>query len=342
MVTLKNNSFSKTIGAVVAGTFLMATNFAMANEQDDKIQQCLLDKLNQATGTELVSQLRAECEVEVKGPESVKGLVTQRIYQEGKTKFNPYVITPHKKNYIIPVTFTDNINREVYQGTKKDWSTEIESAEAKYQLSIKVPLSYGDMFTEGDEIFFGMTLQSWWQIYSSGISKPFRETNYQPEFFYLAPLSWKPFGANTGYAIGIEHQSNGRSTEISRSWNRAYVNFLFEKGDFAFSIKPYYRFDEDKKEYEGDPDGDDNPDIMDYMGYFDAAMVYKYDELEFTMLIRRNFATSKGAAELGFTFPLWGRLRGYAQYYTGYGESLIDYNHKQNRIGIGLALTDSL
>ena len=78
------------------------------------------------------------------------------------------------------------------------------------------------------------------------------------------------------------------------------------------------------------------------MGYFDFKLAYQYDTLEFHGVFRQNFATHKGAAEMGMTFPLWGRLRGYLQYFGGYGESLIDYNHKQNRIGIGIALTDLL
>jgi phospholipase A1 len=57
---------------------------------------------------------------------------------------------------------------------------------------------------------------------------------------------------------------------------------------------------------------------------------------------RENFATHKGFIELGVTFPLWGKLKGYAQLSSGYGESLIDYNYDQKRIGFGIALTDIL
>ncbi|MDG1752361.1 MAG: phospholipase A, partial [Thalassotalea sp.] len=57
---------------------------------------------------------------------------------------------------------------------------------------------------------------------------------------------------------------------------------------------------------------------------------------------RHNFSHQKGGMELSFTFPLWGKLRGYAQYTAGYGESLIDYNHSQQRFGLGIALTNLL
>lgn len=311
---------------------------------DSKQQECLLQKLNEFEGHQLVSQIRKECDVEVNGNAIFKkdGALSQRIKSESRTKFDPYVITPHKMNYILPITHTDNINRKVYEESEPSWSENVDEKEAKYQISLKVPLNYGDLFFKNDALYFGITLQSWWQIYSDNISKPFRETNYQPEIFYLAGLDWKPFETNTGLAVGFEHQSNGRSTAISRSWNRVYLNFLMEKGNWVFSFKPYYRIKEDDKRYVGDPKGDDNPDINDYMGYFDAGLAYQYEDLEMTVLFHNNFATHKGGAEFGLTFPLWGKLRGYAQYYTGYGESLIDYNHKQNRLGVGFALTDIL
>ena len=57
---------------------------------------------------------------------------------------------------------------------------------------------------------------------------------------------------------------------------------------------------------------------------------------------RQNWSTGNGSIELNYTFPLpfSARLVGFAQFFSGYGESLIDYNHRQEKIGIGIALTD--
>nr|WP_269468606.1 phospholipase A [Alteromonas sp. ASW11-130] len=260
---------------------------------------------------------------------------------ERKTEFNPYVITPHKMNYILPAWKTNAINRQTYRSLQ-GYEENLEDTEAKFQLSLKVPLNTDSMFVEGDGLYLGFTLEAWWQIYANNISKPFRETNYQPELFYIAPLPWHPLGGNTGFVVGIEHQSNGRGQIFSRSWNRVYSHFLFEKENFALSIKPWVRIEEDRKLSPQDSDGDDNPDIEDYLGHFELAMVYRWNDLEFNIRGRQNHHTHNGALEMGITFPLWGKLRGYATGFTGYGESLIDYNYKQTRVGIGISLNSVL
>jgi phospholipase A1 len=318
---------------------------AYAQSFEEAFQECLFKVIKTADKNQTLQQLEDYCDKEiVKDVAGVKelGAISERLIKEKKTAFNPYVITPHKMNYILPVSVTDGINKEAYESFS-NWADNLKDIEAKFQISIKVPLTTGDILTRGDQLFFGFTIESWWQLYTESISRPFRETNYQPEFFYITPINWHPFGSNTGVILGFEHQSNGRSQLISRSWNRVYANFLFEKNNFALSFRPWFRIPEEEKENTLDAVGDDNPDIDKYMGHFELALAYDWqDDYEISMKFRENFAQHHGSIELGFTFPLWGKLRGYAQYFNGYGESLIDYNHKQQRFGIGFALTDIL
>lgn len=274
-------------------------------------------------------------------PDEELGLISKRIFSESKTAFEPDVITPHRLNYILPAYATNQINKAPYE-TIDGYQESLADIEAKFQLSLKVPLNKESLLIEGDRLYLGFTLQAWWQVYAAEISRPFRESNYQPEIFYLAPLDWQPFGGKTGFVVGLEHQSNGQRQILSRSWNRLYGHFLFEKDSFALSIRPWHRLSEDEKEFEFDPDGDDNPDIEDYLGHFELGMVYKWQDMQLGFMGRQNFSTNRGAAELGLTFPLWGNLRGYAKAFTGYGESLIDYNHSQTRFGVGISLNDIL
>jgi phospholipase A1 len=320
-----------------------------------KVVDCVMQLYLSADANLTLADIREHCnvdnvsekEIEIAKlsltPESVTalGVISRRVIKERQTEFDPYVITPHKINYVLPLTITSTINKEAYS-SYDGYEDNLEDIEAKFQLSFKVPLNYNSMLIEGDGLYFGFTIQAWWQIYAENISKPFRETNYQPEIFYLAPLNWHPFGGNTGFTVGIEHQSNGRAQNLSRSWNRVYANFLYEKNNFALSFRPWVRLSEDAKEFELDPKGDDNPDIEDFLGSSELMLVYKWDNLEFSVSGRRNLSTNKGSAEFGFTFPLWGKLRGYATAFSGYGESLIDYDHRQTRFGLGIALNNVL
>jgi phospholipase A1 len=263
----------------------------------------------------------------------------QKLALEKESGFNSYVMTPHKMTYLLPLSVSDNMNREVYDGIGQ-WGEDIQSFEAKFQFSVKVPLTQEAIFTEGDTFHFGFTLQSWWQLYNQELSRPFRETNYQPELFYTAPLSWQPLGGQTNMVIGFEHQSNGRTQMLSRSWNRLYYTFTFAKDNYAVSFRPWWKIPEGSKETTPTESGNDNIDISDYMGHFDLTVLYQWQSFEFSFVGRQNFKTSHGGMELGVTFPLSGKLKGYFQFTSGYGESLIDYNHSQQTFGIGIALTE--
>ncbi|MFP3527139.1 phospholipase A, partial [Pantoea sp. SIMBA_072] len=83
------------------------------------------------------------------------------------------VLTPHRRNYLLPVITTNNINRLQYADVE-GYEQNLEDYEAKFQLSFKVPFNKESLLFEDDQLFFGLTVQSWWQVYSSNISKPFR------------------------------------------------------------------------------------------------------------------------------------------------------------------------
>jgi len=61
-------------------------------------------------------------------------------------------------------------------------------------------------------------------------------------------------------------------------------------------------------------------------------------------MIRDNldFSDNHGALQLGWSFPVTNKVKGYVQWFNGYGESLIDYNSYSNSIGVGIKLSDWL
>ena len=275
--------------------------------------------------------------------DNAPSLVDQRVKEELETSERPFVITPHKVNYILPVTYNPSPNMAPFESKTTSENETLDKYEAKFQISFKFPLMY-NVFGDNGHLFFAYTNQSWWQVYNKDISSPFRETNHEPELFMLFNNDWKIGGfTNSFWGFGAVHQSNGKSGDLSRSWNRIYGTMVFDKGPMAISAKVWWRIPESEKEYEGDPRGDDNPDISDYLGHFELTGVYGIDDHRFSLMLRNNLQSpNRDAVEFTWSYPILGNLRLYAQYFNGYGESLIDYNAHNQRIGIGVAINDIL
>jgi phospholipase A1 len=246
-------------------------------------------------------------------------------------------LRPHKPSYFVPARYSNSPNRQPDSPAKEPVgeALDLQRIEAKFQLSFKVKLADFSEFGRAG-LWAGYTQQSHWQVFNGDVSRPFRESDYEPELMLALHPDYAAFGWRWRLlVIGLSHQSNGREEPLSRSWNRLYAQFGVESGDFAFLVRPWWRIPESRRE-------DDNPDINRYFGYGDVVGVYKLGEHSLSALARFNVVSGRGALQLGWQFPIARRVRGYLQAFTGYGESLIDYNVRQNTIGVGISLADFL
>lgn len=321
--------------------FISKANYA--SEYSEPMRACLLEQLESSDPETKIKDLTQKCEriVLISNSTEIDNLsnLEKRIANEVSTSDNPNVITSHKRNYFLPITYVNEPNESPFRELSVD--DPLDNLEAKFQLSFKAPITT-EIFSERDALHFGFTIQSYWQMYNTELSSPFRETNYQPEIFYSLINDWQIGDwTNKVMMFGVEHQSNGRTQALSRSWNRIYANFVFEKENWVVSFKPWYRIPEDEKTSPNQPDGDDNPDINKFMGNFELTTVYQWDDQNLSLMLRNNLRRDNhGAVQLDWSFPMGKRFKGYVQYFNGYGESLIDYNHNIERFGLGVLLTD--
>jgi phospholipase A1 len=245
----------------------------------------------------------------------------------------------HRPMYILPFSYMKNANREPTNPRlgATDYDYGIDNQEAKYQISFKVPLLTG-WLDDRTTLWFGYTQKSFWQVYNTDDSAPFRETNYEPEVFvrYETNYDLGP-GRLNGVTLGFNHESNGQSEPRSRSWNRIVGLAAYSYDRWLFILQPWYRLPEDDSE-------DDNEDIERYLGYANYMAIYKWSEdRTLSMKLMNNLRSdNKTSIELGYSFPMGDTIKGYVHYYNGYGESLIDYNERIQRIGIGVMLNDWL
>ncbi|GAA4887778.1 phospholipase A [Ferrimonas pelagia] len=297
---------------------------------------CLQRLLDQADPALTLEQLRSRCQQTPSQAEAAPDPLDQRLQSEQRAADRRFALNAHHNNYLLPFSYNHAPNR-----TQWEYSPgEMDSWEMQFQLSFKVPITPA-WFSQQGRLFVAYTNQSWWQAYNKTVSAPFRETNHMPELIYLhQPANWQ--WANwdiQALSLSFNHQSNGRSGLQSRSWNRIIAGMAIANGPWIIGLNSWYRLKEDPKETPDDPRGDDNPDILDYMGHGELMLLHKQQDRVLSLRTRGNIATGKGGIEAGWSFPLRGKLRGYVQAYYGYGESLIDYNAKAERISLGIEFT---
>lgn len=300
------------------------------------MDECLLNALKQANPEQTIDELRQSC------TEETLTLFKQRVVLEKQASKNRFAIIPHKPNYVLPASIA-KVNRQPYADLPVD--AELDNVEVKFQISLKY-LAMQDLIFKDLDLQFAFTAASWWQAYNGDISAPFRENNYEPEVILNYHHSWSLLGLPIEQTtLSFNHQSNGQTGQLSRSWNRVILGFAFAPTDnILWGFRTWYRIPEQQKLTTLDPNGDDNPNIEKYMGYGEVGGLWSLSEkqsLEF--MLRNNFRSdNKGAIQLGWTFPLNDRIQGYIEYFNGYGESLIYYNQHTQRLGIGIKLTNWL
>lgn len=246
---------------------------------------------------------------------------------------NPFTLYPYSTNYVL-YTQTSDINKEAI--SSYDWGDQAKKNEIKFQISLAFPIWRG-IAGENSVLGAAYTQQSWWQAFNRSESSPSvrltmshvsssvgqRITPY-PVVGHCAISRWARCISLTGVPIPPRVAGIG-----------SIPSLLAQNGNFQLQLTPWYRIPES-------PSKDDNPDITKYMGYYEAEMGYRLGESVFSLRGRYNWNSGYGAAELGWSYPLSRHVRFYTQLFSGYGESLIDYNFRQTRFGVGIMLNDIL
>lgn len=248
-------------------------------------------------------------------------------------------ISEYKKLYVLFANYTTDLNKQPTSDNPKNVAPEpipYTDTELTFQLSFKTKALRNILGEKiGGDVWVAYTQSSRWQVYNEELSRPFRETNYEPEAILLFNTPYKLGDLQGIFAgVGFNHQSNGRSRPLSRSWNRVIFQAGMQLNDLQIIIRPWFRIQESTED-------DDNPDIENYLGRTELTLNYPWRRHYFTLNARhslRGGSRNHGSARLDYSFRFYGNLKLHAQIFTGYGESMIDYNHKQTTFGFGISL----
>jgi phospholipase A1 len=229
-------------------------------------------------------------------------------------------------------------------------ATDYRSTETRIQLSVRTKIAQS-LLTQGhptlkDSLWFGYTQQSYWQLFSDGLSRPFRSTDHEPEVVYVYPTNAElPGGWRLRYSgLGVVHQSNGQSLPYSRSWNRVYLMAGAERGrNLQLLGRVWQRLPESAAT-------DDNPGISDFIGRAEVSALWSpHRDHALGVTVRHSLrALNRGSIRLewmktlgsGGSSGVLSGLRLHTQLFNGYGDSLIDYNRRRTVLSVGLSLVD--
>jgi len=224
------------------------------------------------------------------------------------------------------------------------------TAETRIQLSVRTKIAQG-LFTGADpsvldSLWFSYSQQSYWQLFNNDLSRPFRATDHEPELTYILPVDWQlPGGWRMRYAgISANHQSNGQTLPLSRSWNRVIARAGMEWGHtFVVNGSVWQRMPEDAAT-------DDNPDIADLVGRAEVSADWNINPSNTLALTVRHSlqANANGSIRIGWLHKVGtssasgerSGLRFHTEVFSGYGDSLLDYNRQRTVLSVGLTLLD--
>ncbi len=245
----------------------------------------------------------------------------------------------YQPNYVLPLHVTSRINRAPQSPTQAAVAQpDNRREEAKFQLSLRTKVLQ-DVGLPGGDLWAAFTVQAMWQVYSHADSRPFRNTDYQPELIYVVPTAQRfqglPFGWKWRYTqLGVAHQSNGQADPLSRSWNRTYLGAGFERGNWTFSTRVNHRLQERIET-------NNNPDLENFRGKAEFNLGWASGLHTASLQHRGSLRSGKGSNQLEWTYPVSrdqpNGLRWYVQLFSGYGETLSDYNFRQTSVGAGVS-----
>ncbi|MGB4811446.1 MAG: phospholipase A [Methylophilaceae bacterium] len=255
----------------------------------------------------------------------------------------------HHSNYLLVQT-TNSVNNTPTTPTQPaPADRDLQSGDLQFQFSIKtelmknIPIISNLPFVTSARLWGAYTQQSFWQVGNGNNSRPLRENDYQPEVILSLGLNNQVNGERLNYMprllnLGLVHESNGRDNPLSRSWNRIYLESGWQLTDrLSLMVRPWWRVPE--------PDTDDNPDIEKYLGYGDMNLRWENPsgKTAASLLLRNNLRSeNKGYAKFDLSRKLYDDsiIKLHFMLTSGYGDSLLDYNHSQSTIGVGMSIGD--
>ena len=203
------------------------------------------------------------------------------------------------------------------------------NSDVKFQLSISQRLTKSKLPFDS-YVFIQYTQKAFWDVFRESL--PMRDLNFNPGIGlgHLIIRHNKYIGK--AYLM-LEHESNGKDSIDSRSWNKITFSWALVLND---------NWETQFKTWIPIIDGENNKDILKYNGIFQFAVNYRTcnKRLQIGALItqRKAWFGFNTQLELSYKFNKRENQFFFIQYYNGYGENLLEYNQYKNMLRVGFVI----
>ena len=207
------------------------------------------------------------------------------------------------------------------------------NSDVKFQISFRQRLTKS-ILPYHSHLFLSYTQKAMWNIFEESL--PFHDLNFNPGIGLQKLIVSK--GKLVGTAtLMLEHESNGRDGEASRSWNK--ISF-----SGAALIDPQLMVH--AKTWIPIIDGKNNKDILKYSGIFQAGAQFlstgKRWVADVTFVKRKGWNLNCNTIiNVGYRIRERDNQFIMLHFYDGYGENMLDYNKYHCRLRIGLLIRPS-
>lgn len=214
-------------------------------------------------------------------------------------------------------------------GTSKITQPTVHNTDIKFQVSISQRLTKSTL-PGGTYLYLFYTQKCYWNVLEE--SMPMTDLNFNPGIGIAKPLFVKNRFIGK-LMMMLEHESNGKDELDSRSWNKLSfgANILIDN-NFMVHGKIWIPI----------VDGENNRDIVDYCGImqggFSATTPDKRFGLSVVFTKRKGWFNYNNIVELNYKFDDRANQYLFLQFYNGYGENLIDYNHHHSSLRVGIVI----
>ncbi|MDR1500824.1 MAG: phospholipase A [Prevotella sp.] len=204
-----------------------------------------------------------------------------------------------------------------------------KSADALFQISFRQRLTKSYLLFN-TFAYLTYTQKSFWDIYDD--SAPFRDSNYNPGIG-LGKYIIRNNKLEGAMFMQIEHESNGRDGEESRSWN--YLSFsakYFYNHRLSLGIKAWIPY----------VDGDANKNLIDYRGIATLSVNYQSNDSKWWLATevtpRKGWGNANTTVTAAFRISKNSNQYLYARFFNGKGDSLLDYDKYNMNIRFGICI----